>query len=587
MPTVYVEGLGNISFPESMSSQEIEAEVNRIVKQQAAPAAPVAPEMGNLEKFGRGALQSVKDLKYGLQQVGAEVGDMFTRPANPQARSRQILGGEPRTAPVTGPAGPLTGTAQRLRQEEERRRIENAPFMETGAGKAGYVAGSIGSLLVPGAALARAPGMVGAGARALTAPTTFRAAAAGGGLLGAAQPLAEDESRAASAMIGTLGGTVGQAVGRGVSRIAQPVTSAATPQVERAVQRLEQAGVPVDIAERMGSENLRAVRRFLTDNPISASVMKKGVDKTQSAFNTAALRLIGEQGDAAIPQVLAQADDRIGAVMDRVARQTGIKVDDRMLSELVALEDSARMTLEPAKLAPLQAQFNNILGKLEPGDSIPGDAYQRIRTLARQLGADSALAGVSKQLRETVDSALERSAGKEAAAALKLARKQYRNLERIKESMGNTETGDIPIAKLASATSVKRERGAALMGRGDADLARLSRSANTMRDTFPQSGTTPRAAIQALGAAIPAAGALGYNLYTGQEPTENVLGLGALGAATLFAPRGAARLYQSPAIQQYLMRGIQSPLARRALMSRGTRGISTYAPAAGLLSSED
>lgn len=42
-----------------------------------------------------------------------------------------------------------------------------------------------------------------------------------------------------------------------------------------------------------------------------------------------------------------------------------------------------------------------------------------------------------------------------------------------------------------------------------------------------------------------------------------------------------------PAIQQYLMRGIQSPLARRAMMSRGTRGIATYAPAAGLLSSED
>ena len=520
-----------------------------------------APEMGGLEAFGRGALQSVKDIGYGLQQVGAEAGS------------------------AVGLVEP--STVQRLRQEEERRRIENAPFMESGAGKAGYIAGSIGSLLVPGAALARVPGMIGTGARALAAPTTFRAAATGGGLLGAAQPLSEEESRATTAAIGTLGGTVGQAVGRGVSRIAQPVTSAATPQVERAVQRLEQAGVPVDIAERMGSENLRAVRRFLTDNPISASVMKKGAEKTQSAFNTAALRLIGEQGEAALPEVLARADDRIGAVMDGIAKNNRIKVDDRMVSELATLEEAASMTLEPAQIVPLRNQLNNILSKVGDDDRISGDAYQRIRTIAADMGRNPALAGVSRQLRETIDSALERSAGPDAAAAIKQARKQYRNLKLLEPAMARNETGNISPAALASSTSTGRQRGAALYGRGDADMARLARSMQTMTETLPQSGTAPRAAIQAVGAAVPAAGALGYNLYTGQEPTENVLGLGALGAAAMFAPRGAARLYQSPAIQQYLMRGIQSPLARRAMMSRGTRGIATYAPAAGLLSSED
>lgn len=520
-----------------------------------------APEMGGLEAFGRGALQSVKDIGYGLQQVGAEAGS------------------------AVGLVEP--STVQRLRQEEERRRAENAPFMESGAGKAGYIAGSIGSLLVPGAALARVPGMVGTGARALTAPTTFRAAATGGGLLGAAQPLSEEESRATTAAIGTLGGTVGQAVGRGVSRIAQPVTSAATPQVERAVQRLEQAGVPVDIAERMGSENLRAVRRFLTDNPISASVMKKGAEKTQSAFNTAALRLIGEQGEAALPEVLARADDRIGEVMDEIAQKNRIKVDDRMVSELAALEEAASMTLEPEKIVPLRNQLNNILSKVDDQDRISGEAYQRIRTIAADMGRNPALAGVSRQLRETVDSALERSAGPDDAAAIKQARKQYRNLKLLEPAVEAKSTGNISPAALASSTGTARQRSAALYDRGDADMARLARDMRTMAETMPQSGTVPRAGIQAVGAAIPAAGALGYNLYTGQEPAENVLGLGALGAAAMFAPRGAARLYQSPAIQQYLMRGIQSPLARRAMMSRGTRGIATYAPAAGLLSSED
>jgi hypothetical protein len=552
-----------------MSPQQIEEEINRYVSDEnfwvgqnkKPPTAPAAPEMGGLEAFGRGALQSVKDIGYGLQQVGAEAGS------------------------AVGLVEP--STVQRLRQEEERRRAENAPFMESGAGKAGYIAGSIGSLLVPGAALARVPGMVGTGARALTAPTTFRAAATGGGLLGAAQPVAEEESRAAGAIMGALGGTVGQAVGRGVSRIAQPVTSAATPQVERAVQRLEQAGIPADIAERTGSENLRAVRRFLTDNPISASVMKKGAEKTQSAFNTAALRLIGEQGEAALPEVLARADDRIGEVMDEIAQKNRIKVDDRMVSELAALEEAASMTLEPEKIVPLRNQLNNILSKVDDQDRISGEAYQRIRTIAAEMGRNPALATVAQQLRETVDSALERSAGPDAAAAIRQARKQYRNLKLLEPAVAANATGNISPAALASSTGTARQRSAALYDRGDADMARLARDMRTMAETMPQSGTVPRAGIQAVGAAIPAAGALGYNLYTGQEPAENVLGLGALGAAAMFAPRGAARLYQSPAIQQYLMRGIQSPLARRAMMSRGTRGIATYAPAAGLLSSED
>lgn len=555
MPKVYVEGLGNIDFPDSMPPAQIEAEIKRILKQREAPP------MGGLEQFGRGALQSVKDIGYGLQQLGAEAGE---------------------AAGVVSPE-----TVQRLRREQDVRSAENAPFMESGPGMAGYALGSIGSLMIPGTALSKVGGAVGRVGQAVTAPRTVLGAATAGGALGAAQPVGEQESRAMNVGTGAFGGTLGNVLGRGIARLAQPVTSVQKPQVERAAQRLVAAGVPVDVAARTGSENLRAVQRFLTDNPISAGVMKKGQEATQTAFNRAALKLIGEQGDAAIPQVLAQADDRIGSVMDRVARENAIKLDDRMLSELAAIEEGARMTLEPAKLAPIRNQLDNILNKVGADGRIPGDAYQRMRTIAQRLGQDPALAGVSKQLRETIDSALERSAGPEAAAALKTARKQYRNLERIKEAMGTTETGDISIPRLASATSVKRERGAALMGRGDAELARLARSANTMRDMFPQSGTTPRAALQAIGGTVvPGAAAAGYSAYQGDQSLEDYYGPAALGVLGLAAPRGAARLYQSPAFQRYLQRGIQTSPLRQMMLSPALRGGATYAMPAGLLAGE-
>jgi hypothetical protein len=531
-------------------------------EKQKAGVSDSKPRIGGVEAFGRGALKSVQDIGYGAQQLGAELGSM---------------------AGIVDPS-----TVRRLRDEEARRRTESAEFMDTGAGRAGYLAGSIGSMLIPGAALGRAPGIAGAAARGLSTPQTFTGAALGGSLLGATQPLAGGESRATSTATGAIGGVAGQVVARGLARAAQPTTSQVTPQVARAISRLEQAGVPVDIAEQAGSENLRMVRRFLTDNPISAGTMKKGQEATQTAFNRAALRLIGEQGDAAVPEVLARADDRIGSVMDNIAQRNRVKVDDQMVSELVAIEDAARMSLEPAQLVPLQNQFNNILGKLEKGDLISGEAYQRIRTLAANLGKNPALAVISKQLRESVDSALERSAGKSDADAVKMARKQYRNLMRVQESIGLTETGDISIPRLAAATSVKRERGAALKNRGDANLARLARSAMTVREAFPQSGTTPRAMIQATGGALlPGVGLAGASFLQGETPSEAALAALAGAGAGIGGTLAAGRLYQNPAFQQYLLRGVQSPLARRALLAPTTRGMTTYAPAAGLLLSEE
>jgi len=538
-----------------MSPQEIEAEI----KKMQPPTK--APEMGALERFGRGALQSVTDIGYGARQLGAEAG--------------AALG-------LVEPE-----TVQRLRAEQDVRASEAAPYMDTGAGQLGYMAGSIGSMLIPGAALGRVGGAAATAGRAITAPRTLAGAAAVGGTMGALQPVGEQDDRSLNVGIGAIGGMAGQGIARGLSRIAQPTTSAPSPQVARAVSRLEQAGVPVDIAEQAGSENLRLVRRFLTDNPISAGSMKKGQEATQTAFNRAALKLIGEQGDAAVPEVLSRADDRIGKVMDDVARRNKIAVDDKMLSELAAIEAAAGMTLEPAQLAPLRNQLANILNKIDDQDRISGEAYQRIRTIASDLGKNPALAGVSRQLRETIDSALERSAGKADADALKTARKQYRNLMRVIESIGLSETGDISIPRLAAATSTKRERGAALMNRGDAQLARLARSAMTVRDAFPQSGTAPRAALQAYGQALaPGLAGAAYGVTQGETPSDAATMALAGGLLGLGAPAAAARAYQNPALQQYILRGVQNQPLRRAMMSRATRSGLTYGLPAGLLAGE-
>jgi hypothetical protein len=152
------------------------------------------------------------------------------------------------------------------------------------------------------------------------------------------------------------------------------------------------------------------------------------------------------------------------------------------------------------------------------------------------------------------------------------------------ESVGTTETGDISIPKLAAATSVKRERAAALRNRGDAELARLARSAMTVREAFPQSGTAPRQQLQTMyNLLAPGVAGAAYGAMQGESPTDatlSALAFGALGAAS---PAAAARAYQSNAMRNYILEGVKNQLARQAMMSPVTRGALTYGVPSAML----
>jgi hypothetical protein len=271
--------------------------------------------------------------------------------------------------------------------------------------------------------------------------------------------------------------------------------------------------------------------------------------------------------------------------MDDVAARNTVKVDNKMLMDLGDIEDEAKLILEPSQFAPLKSQIDNILSKASSTGGIDGAAYQRIRTIAGELSKNPALKRFSGNLRETIDSALERTAGKTDAEAIRTARKQYRNLLKIEDAIGTTETGDISIPRLAAATSVKRERAAALRNRGDAELARLARSAMTVREAFPQSGTAPRQQLQTIGNLLaPGIAGATYGALQGQSPTDATLLALAGGALGVASPAAAARAYQSNALRNYILQGVQNQLAREAMLAPATRGVLTYGAPAALLS---
>jgi hypothetical protein len=109
------------------------------------------------------------------------------------------------------------GVSDALRQREDQIRAQNAPLLQTGAGKVGNFLGQTA---------ATAPAMLIPGAN-----TAAGAAAVGGGM-GALQPVGTQDSRASNTLWGAIGGAAGQKVGQGVGwvggKIADKLAPAAT-----------------------------------------------------------------------------------------------------------------------------------------------------------------------------------------------------------------------------------------------------------------------------------------------------------------------------------------------------------------------
>lgn len=530
------------------------------VRARASSGGNVAP-IGGVEGFARGALQSVLDTGFGAKQLGAELG--------------------------AGIGLVDESTVQRLRKEQEQRAKEAEAFMQTGAGKAGYVAGSIGSMLLPGAALGRAGGLLGKAATGLSAPSTLTGAAIGGGLLGAAQPLEEGESRARSAAIGAASGTAGQLLAKGVGRLVTPSRSVPRPEAVKAAARLEKAGVPIDIAEKAGSENIRNVKRYLADNPMTASAMRQVEEQRQLAFNKAALKTIGVNAESATPEVLGQADDAIGSVMDNLAKKAKVRVTDDLLNTMAKLDDEVLRSVSPDDAAPLRNQINDIINKAALDGAITGDAYQNARRLAGNLSGRPGLSPLASELREALDDALQASVSKDQASAVKEARRQYRNLMRIQESLAENATGDIDVSKLASATLKGKKQKSARLGRGDTELSSLAKSARILKDAFPQSGTAPRVAAQAYAAAVPGVLGAAYGAFQGSTPAEAAAMAALYGTLGVAAPKALGSAYRNPSMQRYILEGAGPRSFQEAIRGKVARGAMTYGPLAGLLATDE
>jgi hypothetical protein len=517
--------------------------------------------MSGLQKFMAGAGKSVVDTGRGFKQLGIEALDLFRSP-----QAQDITAGSP---------------AEQYRSRMSQVQKQDADLMSTGAGVTGNIAGTLATTMLPAGALSKAGGVAGAVGRGFVNPTTIRGAMAGGAALGALQPVGTDQSRLANIGIGAAVSGAGQAVIKGAQAVAQPIKNALSDVDKRAVDLLKRAGVPLDAAQASGSQRAMQVKRFLTDNPLTGSGQVAQAEKTAAGFTRAALKEIGEAADVADEEVLGRASTRIGAVFDDIAARSSIKVTDDVLDDLVSLSNRANATLEVPQAKLIQNQIDEIVSKAAGNGSLDGPAYQNIKQNLDLL-TNSNAPGVkhwAAQLRTRLDEALQASVSPADFDALKLARKQYGNLQSIIQAVN--PDGNVSAAKLYNAMNVKGfgQKKAMATGIRQKELAKLAKAGKRIiPERMPNSGTTPRGALQLL---LPGAVGAGYGASQGGD-WKDVAGYAAGGLA---APFLLQKAMNNPALSQYLTQGLQGP-ARNALLGAGSTPGSLVlrgAPTAGLL----
>lgn len=421
-------------------------------------------------------------------------------------------------------------------------------------------------------------------------PTTLRQAVtgvAGTALSGAGGEAGKDVAHALGA--GPVGEMAGQMLGQGMTgavagRVAQPL---AQPNAVRqqAVDTYQNAGIPVDAAQRTGNELLRKVNSGLSDNPLTTSFQKGFKHEQEEGANRLMLRTVGENESTASQQTMERAHDRITGVMDDVADRTRIPYDTQLENDLTSVEHRIEREVPDSHKGLIRTQINDILQNAAanktntpagPVHWIDGGTYQKITSSLRNLARNPDAQPVVEDVQSALMDALQRGANPDDVAALSNARRQYRNMKQIEPAVSKEGEGNISPSLVTNQQATKRNRNQSVRGQGDQSLVGAARSARLLQADLPNSGTPSRI----MAAALPGVLGGGLGALVGHHTGEMSLGTLAGAAASQY---GTLAAMHSPLIGKYLAHGVKNPYIRGLLDAPSSAPYRATIPAQALI----
>lgn len=271
-----------------------------------------------------------------------------------------------------------------------------------------------------------------------------------------------------------------------------------------AVNVMKQEGIPLTAGQMKGSKPLMTM-----ESQLGGAATGAFQDRQLGALTKAALKRAGVSANAATPNVLREAYDKIGSKFDGIAAMTHVRVDNKLQNDLLTTATNYQDAVGQA--APLVEKFINRVGTLaqQNGGILRGDNYKILTTDLRKAAEGSSSIEVKtalNEMRTALDDAVERSMGGKTRDAWQVLRQQYKNLIHVTDAVGGAgekaAKGLLTPASLRAAVSAGDKRNYA---KGYGDLNELSHAANITMTPIPDSGTAGRLASMAGFSAMPAA----------------------------------------------------------------------------------
>lgn len=197
-----------------------------------------SPEIG--EQFVTGVGRNIDRTYRGVKQLGAE------SIANQSGMAASVLEALGARQPAQALARNVTLPAARVAERERVAERQNRLVPSTPAMTAGDIAGTVGGIVGPGALLR------GTSAAPVFLPRTIAGNALQGGVIGAAQPVAEEGERGRQTLIGTAAGGAGAAIPQAVGGVIRTARAALQPFTQRGQEQ-----IVADLIQRTATQPAR------------------------------------------------------------------------------------------------------------------------------------------------------------------------------------------------------------------------------------------------------------------------------------------------------------------------------------------
>jgi len=527
---VNVPNIGVVNFPDDMPMEQITLEINKMLAQVGAPAAPpVMPSAlpdtqgGDMrDSFAGGVIRGLRD----LPDAGAQMLTRGIEAISPENTAMERWAQE------------------QVKMVEDINRGAEADYQQNwrngqmaGNIDFGRITGQIPSSLVPATRAVQAANLASA---------PLRAAGTAGVVGGLSQPVTVPEQQgmtssqylARKAEQAGLGGATGMATGFLFDKLGRAITGARMPQAMPAQQgaqpqqggaagsitgggsTLGQVGADASAAlteaqraimlrgrgmgfrttpgQETGSKSLQQMEARMESNPFFSGPFNAIKDANQTVLNRSAAQAIGENTDELSAPVIARAADRIGQVFDNVG-DDAVRVFDtsQATSRLAAvLDEAADVTTRPmtdnilVQRAMQYAQTGQATGtQLASLSSKLGKVARKEMTSAM---GDRDLGQALFAVKELTDDLLMQNMDDVTKALFAQARQQYRNLMTL-ESKGvvNTSSGNVSGLNLAS-TLASKDKSGFVRNKNQTPMYDAARFAQAFRPIVGNSGTATR-----------------------------------------------------------------------------------------------